>query len=906
MAEPTPKPTGRTGVLTGPQGDVYVRDGEAYLRDRKTGQLGAVPEANIADALSSGRFAPVSSDEVDEHYRIKGLQEEMSGIKGAARAFGEGALRAAGDTALLPVRGIHAALGGDQADIPTAGQTYENILGAEEGEKSRIAADVNEGAAMVGGLLPDAAAMAFTGGGSTAIKSGLKLGLLKRVERAALREGTINAVGGASYASEDAWRRGESVTGEDILRDGGIGALIGGGLGGIGEAAAHGISRGTDILTGPGGRDALRKVSGGLRDVASAQEALTPSFVTRGHRGRAARAAAGVLDRVLPKTGDAALDAVSTAELMAARDAQKVAAREADSLLSDLGRREKAAARTISDAERIESRLTDDLARHDATMQSRTASSVSKAEREIEVIQKQAQREANAGAAELSRAQKLLAKSELAAEKAGIEASPAMAKAEAALEKARVAERAATDAQKARGIPQEKLSAARAEVKARESELRAVQQRYAVKDREHGAAIRAAKDGVESAKARIQSAKVLEKEGTAARRAQLEQTQKALGEAADYERRAISGRLEGARNAAREGRESLAQHRQQLQEAALGRQTMLEGQGPAMRAMEAEKYAQATAQQDEAWRRSFGYSMIQKASKAGQRYARAAFRPGILAGAYGSLPSAWGTIQEAKVEQKIAMDDAILKAAGGLPGRWESVSGVGDYQNYPNGQFQQPGESRREAFYARQAEVSQMTSNPALLLEKLMENTAELAKVAPDATVQVTESAMRGVEWLSQFQYGTKQTVDPFMPGDTDAPVSDDDISTYERVWNATMFPGAIIDKLALWQLDEETIATANQVHPETVQKLKSSLAEAITTGELKPTYQQRLQLSALFSLPAFETTPEVQGRLMMYAQSQAAPEQEKTAEKPGRPVGSPTMAQQYQTVSQKAANPGA
>jgi hypothetical protein len=120
------------------------------------------------------------------------------------------------------------------------------------------------------------------------------------------------------------------------------------------------------------------------------------------------------------------------------------------------------------------------------------------------------------------------------------------------------------------------------------------------------------------------------------------------------------------------------------------------------------------------------------------------------------------------------------------------------------------------------------------------------------------------------------------------------------------MFPGVIVDEVATWSLSLETIAAAGSVHPDLLSEMATSMTEQVMSGTFKPDLHQRMQLSGLTGIPDLSIRPDFQvayGSYMEAALAAQAPPA--PAGKPGRPSGSPTMSQQFRTLSEQVLTPG-
>jgi len=919
------------GYLNGRHGKVYVRNGEAYLLDTKTGRQNTVPQAEIEKSMASGRFVAVGHEEVRKRDRELKIAEEQNTAGAGVRAFAEAGARSLVDTATLPARLATAAVGGDQSKIPEGGDVVSSLLGSDP-EKQRSRTEVQEVLSTFGGVAPDIFGMVVTGGGAPLARAA-GTGLAKKAASIVARDGALGAVASGAMASEDAWRNNTTVDSGALVKSMGIGAILGGGLGVAGEFAGKGVRVATDAATGPGARDFLKNTVGVLRSAADVSN-MVPRVpgITGGGRGGMLRTAAGALEFATKNIDGSSFERTAKGEIGDLVSAQRAQFRPIDDAVGSLSKESKAFASELSAAQKLEFRAADDLARYEAKIGSKIERATAKLDADVSSIQRGAEREARVAASEFKKASSVLEKQRVAMERTAIDAAPAITRAEAAVEKAKSYERllsedlsaaakaskvskveggvrrgrAAPDSPEIRAANQ-KLASARADVRAKEVELVGTQERLALKERAHRTSMRAAQESVEESQRKLSKANKAQSSDVANRKASFEREQRVTRESSDVSRREIQARATEANRSARTADAALQDRQKALRDAVMDREVMSAEHAGQLAEFSERRMGEAGAARDSEWRSGFTRNVIMGAGRGAERYARSAFRPAALMAAYSETGahSPWQDLSEAQEDQREILADVVLKASGKLPGSWQPVSGVGDYESYPQGQFIYPGETREQAFRNRQQEAAQLLADPAALTMKISQGAEAVAAVSPEASQQVVNTAFRAAEWLSKFQAGTKQVSDPFRPQDTQVPVSPGEITTYERVWNATMFPGVILDKLATWQLDDETLMTAVQVHPEVVADIKQQVGEAVTLGEMKPTYQQRLQLGALFGLQAPEASPEMQGRIMMYAQSQMATEQSSSAAPPGRPAGSPTMSQQYKTVSQSAANPG-
>ena len=244
-------------------------------------------------------------------------------------------------------------------------------------------------------------------------------------------------------------------------------------------------------------------------------------------------------------------------------------------------------------------------------------------------------------------------------------------------------------------------------------------------------------------------------------------------------------------------------------------------------------------------------------------------------------------------------DRAVLNAVTGDPTMWVQVSGVGDFSRFPQGQFQYPGESRKDAYLARQADMAKLAMNPELLINSLAENTETLRHYAPQVASDIQQTSVRAVEFMSKLG-GQTVINNPLQPTVRTTPTDDVSIRNYENYWNATMFPAKLLDELATWSLQAETVMAAQAVHPALFSDVQERMSYLVSTGEFLPNLHQRQQLGGLLGVQDVSETVEFQIAYNgIFEQQAMQQQQQRPPQKPGR--ASPTLSQQTRTLSQSA-----
>ena len=252
--------------MADPAFSTYVKGGKAVLRDVSSGQLTTHDPSKAAERVMSGRYSPVSAEDVAAFEHQKQLDAHSSfgdQAAAAAKSAAVGALDASTAIVKAPVDLLSAA-GGFESPLKEAGgrlvlSNLSYLAGevfGDSGEKtqqgfdidSRLQAEANPKANWLGSMGGQVASAAATGGLSLAAKGA---GLAVKTAAGAAEGALLGSVA----ANEDAWFKDEDLTSEALLSSMGWGALIGGGaslaLGGAGKLFGRNGSRGATPLDSP-------------------------------------------------------------------------------------------------------------------------------------------------------------------------------------------------------------------------------------------------------------------------------------------------------------------------------------------------------------------------------------------------------------------------------------------------------------------------------------------------------------------------------------------------------------------------------------------------------------------------------------------------------------------------------
>lgn len=880
-------------IEAGPNGEqVYIRDGEAYFRYPETGKLFKIPVDSPDFALALQQETPATPDEVRtrlKQYRNADIRSTESG----AQAFGEAAARGVIDVALTPQR-----LLGDETT--TAAGVLESFGGRPAAEQQQTAEAFGEptlGASNLGTAAVDLA-LAFVPG-SIASKGLKGASLGKRLTALTALDAAGGAAGGGAATAEGLWRAGEQMSADKLLAGMGQGALWGAAIGGASELLSAGTgalrqrlanmdpatARGAtdqlaDVLDMAGGRS---PVSGGVR-IRVPHGADTPGSgfgMLPTHRwGGVASQAADYVRKAGRKLVGEGKEKIAASEARAAgmiREAEsgiKARMREASSAVK---KTRSAMAKSDGELRAVRARLAK-IDADAAKMEQKALREQSRLQAREKTLETNWGKGLDATTAAKEQLRVVEAKAEAALQK--VESRLAALDYEDDMLRAQMGD-APTPAQ---ALRQNKLASRREQLLADQEALRA---RLDVELKQAGELVE--RTGADAAA-------VLD---------ELTATRKTFADAQSTGRSRLSEIRAHAQEELRlaEGRradaDAMYQRALRDEQAARDGADLIRNKATAQAE---EELASGRLEAREAFRKSPAFRAADIALGATARSRGAALR--TTHGAW-AINQATITASDATNEIDRRTDQAILSATT-KNGRmvWQNKSGLGDYRNFPDLQLRRPGESRRDAVLRRGDEIARARNNPMLLIERLAEASEGFAILGPGVTRALIDKSMRAIDYLNQWTW-TRAVMNPLQPTNTEAPGLDElALSMFERLWNATMFPGLLIDEVATWSMTPETVNTARMLYPDIHEGLRAQMAEKVFTGEFLPSYDQRIQLSMLLGVPDAQLQPTFLATYdALIAEAQAERDmaaQSLMSRSPGRPAGSPSLAQQYRTLSQR------
>lgn len=880
MAEPDER------IEVGPNGEpIFIKGGRVFIQNPESGEAYTVPETELQTLIADGAsFMPPNA--VLERLRQR-KNADVRETEPAGRAFAESAGRAALDALVTPIRLLDPSYQGQAA------YGIEGLTGRSPEAQRQSAEAFGEaplGESNLGTVATDVGlALAGSGLASKALKGA---NLATRVGTMGAVDAGTGAIGGGAAAAESAFRAGEQLSADKLLAGMGQGALLGGLLGAGSELASAGmrgvlgklesldptalrrgvestadiLRLGEQSLSGtpgirirtPKGADTPGAGYGALRRKVFG---FSPSEAVR----KMGRRMVGEASEVLEGGERQAKQLLKETELeiAAGRKASQKKIREADTRLRKAEIEARRAESALTRAERGREKLMARVGRQQEQASKTEATLRSRIEALDESI---AAKTVAAGQAEQRLAGKLTAaetklaslQRELEGADVGIGMTANARNTKLARLRAKVdaatAERDEILARQTDGSPTERLESERNRL---QEELESLTTDPAWRKTEA--------EGLEQLEEEISRAKMA---------------------ASEARHRAVNADAEN--QAALREVESL-----DVAEQAIRDEAELKAADVALRAREDAKGA---------FRKSAAFRTAATALEAASNTRNLAARTGVQ--------GSWITNQvatdafEAQDEIERRIDSAVQNAISTSPDKWIQRSGVDDYKNFPDLQFRRPGETRREAALARSDAIARAASNPVQLMESVALASESFAMLGPGLTQRLMESNLKAVNFLNRF-LKTRQIQNPLQPTLTAAPIIDEVFcSAFERMWNATMFPGLMIDELATWSLTGETLQVTGYLYPEIYGALHTRMAELVFSGQFEPTYQQRVQLSALLGVPDSTLQPSFQVGYSMATQEalaeQQAAAQSLMSSRPGRSAGNPSFAQQNRTISQR------
>jgi hypothetical protein len=183
-------------------------------------------------------------------------------------------------------------------------------------------------------------------------------------------------------------------------------------------------------------------------------------------------------------------------------------------------------------------------------------------------------------------------------------------------------------------------------------------------------------------------------------------------------------------------------------------------------------------------------------------------------------------IQEAAQEHDRAMDDAV---AGFIKG---------------GGQARIAGRIGAKEFEKRFGELSDLISNPQLLMERL-QGGATLAGTAPGVASAVASTASRAIQFL--HERAPKNPHAHAMPGmGRKWEPSGAELSKWARYLQAIEDPRSVLDDMRKGSVTREAVEALRAVYPQLATDVQTRLSNAIATNKKPLSYRQRIAVATM------------------------------------------------------------
>lgn len=876
-------------------GEGYQEDGKVFLTTADGKITSVAPELLDQLLLSDGGFRLATPGQVAERRRKVEVEEyeKANPIMAPVAGLGEAVLRGGIGSVMSVARLPSAALGGeDPFDGATAGDVVAGLTGDAEGQRLRMEASptlatIGElgGQLAVPGALFKLGKVALAGrAGAALAESGVAVEaakdatVLQRLTQAAKVGAVEGGIQGATLEDAAAFRADRKVDGNAVLTGAGLGAMLGFGLGPaveLGSMAVGGTIRGLGRLgqrTVGTADDALRTATtteakalalgGKVADDTFSATALSDAAYGIGRLGRDIGYTSGLGDRargLLVTTADIASFLVKKASRKGSKVAQTVddfavgrgAAQEylkIQKALPQLEEASVAAARKLDDFE------------NQAALDRQKI--FTKYEEDFDWLPRYAEDGGKGALQGLERG------------RANLEAIKAKASLAESTQAAKVAQLEAqleTKLARAAENPSSKRHAAGVE---------GAKRRLAV-EREKAKTI-AAKQRIEVKKAQdeFSAAEKFLKEKKAEFGERLKQTTNR----SDNEHRLWEA------NYAQTRERLSAESKKRYEQLQAAKAAMTDAEAKIQQAWKSGGNALGAARRVTS--RVFDRMATSQVDRGLSRLRRGQLRVGAAI-----LGDPGVDLANVEASGKAMLDESVRRATSGTGGA-PMPTGVGDYEARAKMQFIQGNESPREAYFARQNDIAALAENPERMAFVIAEGSSGIGSVSKDAASQVQLTAARAVGFLYQ-SLGQARPSNPLLPREKQQPAPAAAISQAQRLWNATMFPGVLLDELSRWQLSDETLLASRAVYPELVSEIQVQLMEKLAQG-WTPNYQQRLQLSGLMGVADPSIDPGFQSRLSGYAMEVSARQAQQMPRRMPGSTGAPSLAQQYRTVSQE------
>lgn len=186
-------------------------------------------------------------------------------------------------------------------------------------------------------------------------------------------------------------------------------------------------------------------------------------------------------------------------------------------------------------------------------------------------------------------------------------------------------------------------------------------------------------------------------------------------------------------------------------------------------------------------------------------------------------------------------------------------------------------------------EYSLYRDDPNTLLAKVTKNTEGLDLYSPDTAMALTNNVVEATQFLAS-------KIPPRDPVDKDIPYSDHEAAVFSRYARAVEEPMSVVDDIESGTLTPQAIEAVQTVYPELMVEIQSAAMDEIAKSKEPIAYDKKIMLSMLLGYPLSAT---MKPEFVAIMQQNPAP-QETQGAKISSGSGSSNLAANYETQSQK------
>jgi hypothetical protein len=162
--------------------------------------------------------------------------------------------------------------------------------------------------------------------------------------------------------------------------------------------------------------------------------------------------------------------------------------------------------------------------------------------------------------------------------------------------------------------------------------------------------------------------------------------------------------------------------------------------------------------------------------------------------------------------------------------------------------------TRKEAAKQRSRELAKLITDPKYMADRVSMSLHGLEESAPGISGQVALTAAKAVQFLHSRAPKDPGSANTLQPMIDDWEPNDQEVATFERYVRAAFQPLSVLDDLAAGDLTAEGVETVKELYPQLHEMMLGKLSEQIAERKEKLPYEDRINLSLLFGVPADDT----------------------------------------------------